>query len=330
MFSDMFALPSLQGALDRTTDEAPLPLSDDTADEFRAMCWIMYALYVFLKLRPRLSVPLMSVFRPGDIPVVERNTLDLGGLSRILSLALFAHKYQFVHIEKWALGFLEHHSILPRAHHDVLYHQIIQFPTECSHRDFLRLIQYSMASNHSKLQSKILSAILTRVDSDPRSLELVDALSISEEYQWRDMQGKICYRILCEAVKAASNERESIECPHSFQAHLPQQLSEAQVSRILQGFFSLNVVHDHIMRSFQISQPMRGSIKNGTQPASAILLNTGGGRNESVDVLGRLQSLSNLSHSGHLPGLSYVTIENYMRQVEENLPNYFLGAPTPI
>jgi len=45
MFSDMFSLPrQVGGVRDETTDETPLPLNDDTAEEFRALCWIMYAL----------------------------------------------------------------------------------------------------------------------------------------------------------------------------------------------------------------------------------------------------------------------------------------------
>jgi hypothetical protein len=44
VFSDMFSLQTVDAIAEGFSDEKPLVLSGDTTEEFRALCWIMYAL----------------------------------------------------------------------------------------------------------------------------------------------------------------------------------------------------------------------------------------------------------------------------------------------
>lgn len=45
MFIDMFRIPEPPSPnLQNNTDEDPLILHNDTADQFRALCWVLYAL----------------------------------------------------------------------------------------------------------------------------------------------------------------------------------------------------------------------------------------------------------------------------------------------
>jgi len=193
----------------------------------------------------------------------------------------------------------------------------------CSHDDLLRLMRYSTMANRLQLNNVVLATILKRVDAVPRSLGLLEALAISEEYQWRDMEGQIYYRILCEAVQAASSDTGNIGKPISFQSKLPRELSQVQVSHIVQGFFNLNVVHDHIMESL----PATDDSGYMNQLSSSAILNVGRFRKHSVDVVARLRSLSAVARSSDLSGISHTTIDEKLHEVEENLANYFLGHP---
>jgi len=42
-FSDMLSAPMLGTVGDGASDKTPLTLSGDTAEEFRALCWMIYA-----------------------------------------------------------------------------------------------------------------------------------------------------------------------------------------------------------------------------------------------------------------------------------------------
>ena len=85
------------------TDDNPIHLHGDTVDEFRALLWSLYALYVLTVLRLCL---INILFRPSEILMamtVKANEPQLIHLARI------AHKYQFKSIETWALQTLASH-----------------------------------------------------------------------------------------------------------------------------------------------------------------------------------------------------------------------------
>ncbi|KAJ6622621.1 hypothetical protein B0H10DRAFT_2013537, partial [Mycena sp. CBHHK59/15] len=78
MFRDMFNLP--QGSSPQTMD--PIPLSNDSADEFRALCWVVYAF-------------------PHEIQL--QNTPD-ADMPRLVNVARMCQKYSLPLFENWALG----------------------------------------------------------------------------------------------------------------------------------------------------------------------------------------------------------------------------------
>ena len=48
-FGDIFSLPGVQGSCEGKSDDAPIPLFD-TAEQFRDLLWVLYALYVLSKV----------------------------------------------------------------------------------------------------------------------------------------------------------------------------------------------------------------------------------------------------------------------------------------
>ncbi|KAF7298641.1 hypothetical protein MIND_00811200 [Mycena indigotica] len=83
MFADMFAVAK------DDDDLAPIPL-DDSAEDFRALCWAMFA-------RPTEMYKMLA--KPGDI--------DVQMYLRVLDIA---HKYQLLEYEAWAWMMARHAS----------------------------------------------------------------------------------------------------------------------------------------------------------------------------------------------------------------------------
>ncbi|KAJ7740237.1 hypothetical protein DFH07DRAFT_926664 [Mycena maculata] len=82
MFRGMFSIP--QNGMAQAPDLEPIPLPDDTADEFRAFCWAIYAL-------------------PGEIYLQSTHK---GDIARLVNVAKMGHKYTLPMFESWALEML--------------------------------------------------------------------------------------------------------------------------------------------------------------------------------------------------------------------------------
>lgn len=82
-------------------DENPIRLQGDTADEFRALLWSLYALYV--PLLPSDHKRLKAHDRPHELVVALTPEADC---NQLVNLARITSKYQFRSLEAWALGAL--------------------------------------------------------------------------------------------------------------------------------------------------------------------------------------------------------------------------------
>ncbi|KAJ7719596.1 hypothetical protein B0H16DRAFT_1336563 [Mycena metata] len=82
MFHGMFSLPQTTSA----QSMEPIPLSD-TANDFRALCWALYAL-------------------PCEIQDQNDSGTDI---SRLVAVANMSHKYSLPAFEKWALSMIWQH-----------------------------------------------------------------------------------------------------------------------------------------------------------------------------------------------------------------------------
>ncbi|KAJ7364884.1 hypothetical protein DFH08DRAFT_662474, partial [Mycena albidolilacea] len=91
MFRDMFSIPQCTTTPPGASlgDELePISLSGDSADEFRALCWALYAL-------------------PPEIQA--QNNFE-ANIERLLAVATMSHKYSLSSFEAWALGVIWIHS----------------------------------------------------------------------------------------------------------------------------------------------------------------------------------------------------------------------------
>ncbi|KAF9013174.1 hypothetical protein BDQ17DRAFT_1342923, partial [Cyathus striatus] len=83
-FKDLFSVPQPETSDEGSTDDNPIPLSGDTAKEFHALLWSLYALPA-------------EIFNESNQPNAER----------FGDIACMAHKYQFSSTEEWAAGRLK-------------------------------------------------------------------------------------------------------------------------------------------------------------------------------------------------------------------------------
>jgi hypothetical protein len=240
--------------------------------------------------------------------------LDINDLSRFLSLALITHKYQFTHLERWAQRFLLHYSISG-------FNLNIFFPRDCTQEDFPRLSRYAVISKNGVLQSVILTVILQRVDSTPRTFDLINALNLGEQNGWRILQGEIYYRILCEAAHTISNRGSTIMTSSEFQAVLPKELNDRQKSCIVQGYLNLIIASDITMGSLQ--ETTTASMKDIAWKH----LGLGPSRRVAVDLISRLQDLADLVENWRGNSIPSSHIQNMLMKVKKELPLYFLGEP---
>ncbi|KZV85932.1 hypothetical protein EXIGLDRAFT_775064 [Exidia glandulosa HHB12029] len=84
------ALPQSDGAVDGQTDEQPIVLAGDTAEQFRSLLWALYA-------------------RPDEIVKYLADSDNNERWMRVLYVAKLAHKYDCIDLAQWALDTVANH-----------------------------------------------------------------------------------------------------------------------------------------------------------------------------------------------------------------------------
>jgi len=283
---------------------------------------------------------------PSEIYALSSATLKLEEISRFLSLALIAHKYQFTSMESWARGMLDRHC-LPGLRAG----NAIDFPNTCTETEFVDILRYAVLAEHSALKEVVLKLLLQRVDKRPRAFDLVRALQLSEKYSWRQMQGELYYRVLCETARSSVSTGQKIFTMSTFQQLLPTGLTDTQISNVMQGYFTLNAAGDRIMKavdltaaerqSFTIPMLRNNSYNSYDYPGGAKETNRVQGFNigptrykVAVDVIGRLELMIwdiDISRINHWPSDLQTlrdSLSSLLDAVKTELPEYFLG-PEP-
>ena len=80
----------------------------DSVDEFRALCWALYALYANFPLNG-VSNLTMTHRRPLEIRAQQYIDAFIHNFSRVLNLFSISHKYHFESLETWAKEVLYYH-----------------------------------------------------------------------------------------------------------------------------------------------------------------------------------------------------------------------------
>ncbi|KIM40981.1 hypothetical protein M413DRAFT_11238 [Hebeloma cylindrosporum] len=212
-FGDMFTFPNGEGCPNSTTEDDPLVLPD-SVDEFRALCWALYALP--LEIGRQIQV---NAFIPK--------------FNCILNLFSISHKYQFGSLEIWAKGLLlQHCKPDTGSKHPALHSPRVP------NTDLELMLRVATRHNLETLLEAAENALMCRVCGVAKGVSpppVARSLALAEELGMRRFQGKLYYYLLIKqehvSVQVQSSTAFSMKAP---------MLKKRQMTALLHGFWSLS------------------------------------------------------------------------------------------
>ncbi|KAI0648161.1 hypothetical protein C8Q79DRAFT_1008509 [Trametes meyenii] len=200
------------------SDDNPIHLQGDTADEFRALLWALYAL-------------------PHELTTAMSGEADC---TLLVNLARITHKYQFRSIMTWALAALNQYYSRPGAFDDVLT-TVVPPPTPPT-LPHAGLATPAASPSHppTLVQITELAALCERADLLESALarwkrligegrDLVLALTIGERFNLRPVVGLAYHALMLRGKAHWDTERE---------------LTRTQRVRLLAGYYALTKLWD--------------------------------------------------------------------------------------
>jgi len=223
-FVEMFSLPQAETTLrEGSSDSNPVVLVDDV-EEFRALCWVLYA----------LPIETQSIdIKREDIP-------------KVLNVASIAHKYHFISLETWAVNAIAFHceggNFYSKTCPSDILERTVQIATLCDRLAICRAVEqvwldrlYPKTRDNSSPPG-IFGARETV--PEPESLTVGNALDVGEKYSLHTFVGDVYYQQLKE-MHASGGASTSIS------VKFDPSLSVMQQHRLLYFFSSLAFFWDH-------------------------------------------------------------------------------------
>lgn len=172
-FGPMFTLPQGDFGAEGMSDDHPIVLQGDTAEEFRHFLWALYAL-------------------PSELIIVRSPQADL---SRLIDIAKVSSKYSFKSTETWALDAIQEYlerNTSPLFNDNPL---IRMFPTLNTRSSALlesegqiaRLIRLAQMCSHSRLMDTMIQ-LLQKLMSGSLHYSYL-AMTLADEFNLRDLRG---------------------------------------------------------------------------------------------------------------------------------------------
>ncbi|KAJ7186752.1 hypothetical protein C8R46DRAFT_1342063 [Mycena filopes] len=167
IFQTMFELPQGVDTPQGSTDEDPIVLAGDTVEEFRDLCWALYAL-------------------PND--VVKENE-DADSIERLANVAMISHKYQLGEFQSWSMTSIRKKCHAPgRALESGV----------CPPRLLSAMARLSIRYNDDALETRVIETWVSRL-SDPTSSRPLPtsafpyAFAFAEDHGLRQFLGRLYY-----------------------------------------------------------------------------------------------------------------------------------------
>ncbi|KAM5531303.1 hypothetical protein V8D89_015018 [Ganoderma adspersum] len=216
---------SMTVAQEGESDDNPIRLQGDTADEFRALLWALYSL-------------------PHELTIAMTAEADC---TQLANLVRITHKYQFRNIMTWALSALYHYYSRPGAFDDILTtlpSSNAPTPLTTTHHPPMVTAGGLPAASSSHpptlMQLTELAALCERADLLECTLvrwkrligegrDLVLAVTIGERFNLRPAVGLAYHALMLRGKTAWDAERA---------------LTRAQRVRLLAGYYSLSKLWD--------------------------------------------------------------------------------------
>lgn len=199
------------------SDDNPIRLQGDTADEFRALLWALYSLYVPSDSLCRTTASSPGIVsRPNELSVAltpKANPLQLFNLARI------SHKYEFRSIEAWALNALTlaytrpMHPPNTKDGEGPSLEQLTELASLCEQRDLLEAAT-------QRWKRRLASG---------KDISL--AINVAERLNLRALLGRAYYVMLLQGREVWDTDGH---------------LTRSQIIRLLSGHYSLGRLWDRL------------------------------------------------------------------------------------
>lgn len=236
---------SLQG----TSEENPIVLSSDNPDEFRALMWVLNALYVLYSVLLILAYSSQtSMSRPSEIHRVTEETTQGVDMSRLVPSADLVNRYAFGSTEKWA-----HDIIIRRCSDSVLGG--LCFQENRTFRELEYLLEVAVRIDCQALRKLVegrwifqLAETFRRSSHADSSSNLRDALNAGQRLGLREFTGGIFYLLMTSSSKMCCNSAYAEGTPAVCLPQLPGILTRNEMHQLLTGFYSLSMMTNVILR----------------------------------------------------------------------------------
>jgi hypothetical protein len=234
-FGPLFTLPQGEFGEEGMSDDHPIVLQGDTAEEFRHFLWALYAL-------------------PSELAIVRSPKADL---SRLIDIAKVSSKYTFKSTETWALDAIQEYlerNMSPLFNDNPL---IRMFPTLSTRSSALlesegqiaRLIRLAQMCSHSRLMDTMIQ-LLQKLMSGSLHYSYL-AMALADEFNLRDLRGAAYLEVMQTSVfvcPGVGNGHTYVEGDIQETSEGPQRLvvSPMQQLRLLSGYHRLCKAWDRL------------------------------------------------------------------------------------
>ncbi|KAJ7730866.1 hypothetical protein DFH07DRAFT_968986 [Mycena maculata] len=306
-FETMFQLPQGMEKPQGSSDDDPIVLMGDTAEEFRALCWALYAL-------------------PDEIVKESTATNSVKKLARV---AVISHKYQLAAFQSWSLGSIRGRCTpggYLRTCPSHLLPIILRPLILCREDSLVDTVVDVWLYRLSNLKQTGFIANFHAYDPLPVSA-FSDAITFAEENQLRQFLGRLYYARLAVAHRDSKMPTSSlIKFPFGDLEHRHQQ-------RILRGSWSLSAYWQHLITEKPSLQRNCPSSSTNCRPEWNSIWQDATAHGGATDILFKLRYIRDQipSHRQNMTegcaNKGKAIIESLITQLEVALPDHFLGPP---
>jgi hypothetical protein len=293
MFSAGDQGTSVQGITEGSNDQHPMVLYNETANNFRLLLTILYALWVYGYIAPTSLAQLLS--RPAEIAHYNAPDADVGAL---LTIAEMTNKYSFITTSTWAIDTLH---VLYRE--DTLTNQ--WNPILCRSSHFKRVIEVSLLCGHEELCNFAVNHWIDRILN--RTANPLIAMAVADKHGLIKLQGVSYYVALLESGPNLELDSDTFGGPEPNDElppdspQPPLKLTSTQKARLLSGFFALinlweqlRVTAPTFQRPDGCTYHAHGCLGTWQHAWSSIARSEVTARMSPADVVGRLKAMQDL------------------------------------
>ncbi|KAJ7629391.1 hypothetical protein DFH06DRAFT_1225572 [Mycena polygramma] len=301
----MFQLPQGGEKPQGSTDEDPIVLSGDTAEQFRALCWALYAL-------------------PDEITKQSDNG---SAMEKLIRVAVISHKYQLAAFQSWSMG-----SIRRQCKSTQWGLQHNKYLNSCPPALFPALFHLSVLYGDEGLTNRIINAWVQRLQaSGSTSIPLSgfsDAFKAADENHNRPFLGQLYYaRLQVAPVAPVPTTNPSFDFPF-------EDLEYRDLQRILRGSWGLSSYWQSLISSVPELPKDSRCQHHSTRcrPEWARMWGKATIHGSATDIR---QKLDYINTSCVDPGTmtapcavqARALVRSFITKMEKTLPDFFLGPP---